>query len=125
MAGPPHNLHGSGQPAPQSGPVSSPFWTPSLHVGAWHSPPQHTPEMQSSGKPHPSPSGHRVGQLGAPQSIAVTPSLLPPPPGAQLGRTELEQHPDLRGPAGTTPINRPDYRVYVMGHRSSQALLAS
>jgi len=49
----------------------------------------------------------------------------PAPPGAQLGRTELEQHPDLRGPAGTTPINRPDYRVYVMGHRSSQALLAS
>ena len=100
MAGPPHNLHGSGQPAPQSGPVSSPFWTPSLHVGAWHSPPQHTPEMQSSGKPHPSPSGHRVGQLGAPQSIAVTPSLLPPPQAPSSDAPSLSNIPTYAAPPG-------------------------
>jgi hypothetical protein len=28
---------------PQSTSVSPPFCTPSLHVGAWHAPPEHTP----------------------------------------------------------------------------------
>jgi hypothetical protein len=53
--------------------------------------------------------------------------LTPPPPtwtqedlqhlpeGAELARTELDLYPELRGPAGTTPIHRPDFSVYVMG----------
>nr|AYM54346.1 hypothetical protein [Sorangium cellulosum] len=59
--------------------------------------------------------------------------LAPPPPpwsekdlrpesGAQLARTELEAYPELRGPKGTTPIHRPDFSVYVMGHTDAQSL---
>lgn len=44
------------------------------------------------------------------------------PPGAQLGRTELEQHPELRGPPGTTPMTRPEYKVYVMGQTGAKSL---
>jgi hypothetical protein len=51
--------------------------------------------------------------------------LTPPPPswtaqdlvspaGAEIGRTELELYPELRGAAGT-PIPRPDYSRYIMG----------
>lgn len=44
------------------------------------------------------------------------------PPGAQLGQTELEQHPELRGPPGTTPMTRPQYKVYVMGETGAKSL---
>ena len=45
-----------------------------------------------------------------------------PPPGVRLGRTEIELHPELRGPTGTTPIARPDFRVYVMGQTGAASL---
>jgi hypothetical protein len=44
------------------------------------------------------------------------------PPGVQMGRTELELHPESRGPAGTTPITRPDFSAYVMGQTGAGSL---
>lgn len=37
------------------------------------------------------------------------------PPGVSLQRTELDEHPELRGAAGTIPIVRPDFRAWVRG----------
>jgi hypothetical protein len=51
----------------------------------------------------------------APPPPTWTQEDLQPPPGAELARTELDLYPELRGPAGTTPIHRPDFSMYVMG----------
>lgn len=37
------------------------------------------------------------------------------PAGVELQRTELDEHPELRGPAGSIPIVRPDFAAYVGG----------
>lgn len=47
---------------------------------------------------------------------------LTPPAGAELACTELEQFPELRGPAWTTPIHRPDFSAYIMGETGATSL---
>ncbi|MFN7134483.1 MAG: hypothetical protein ACK4N5_20550, partial [Myxococcales bacterium] len=55
---------------PQSTSVSLPLRTPSLQVGAWHTPPEQTPETQSFAVEQPAPVPHFVVQL-PPQSVPV------------------------------------------------------
>jgi hypothetical protein len=62
--------HGS-QPPPQSTSVSIPFCTMSLHVGAWHIPPVHTPLAQSPAIRHIWP-GAQSAMHEPPQSISVS-----------------------------------------------------
>jgi hypothetical protein len=54
------------------------------------------------------------GSFLTPPPPTWTAEDLIPPAGAELGRTELELYPELRGSAGT-PIPRPDYSRYIMG----------
>jgi hypothetical protein len=64
-------------PPPQSTPVSFPFTTASVHVGALQVPPVHTPLWQSDLSTHPLPST-QVGQPPPPQSWSVSiPSATP------------------------------------------------
>jgi hypothetical protein len=56
---------------PQSTPVSAPFFTPSMHVGARQVFAVHTPLWQSVGTPHGELLGH-LPQSGPPQSTAVS-----------------------------------------------------
>jgi hypothetical protein len=56
---------------PQSMAVSAPFFTESLQVGAWHTPPVHTPELQSVALVQPWPVVHGA-QEGPPQSSPVS-----------------------------------------------------
>lgn len=44
------------------------------------------------------------------------------PPGVELQPTELEEHPELRGPAGTIPIVRPDFGGYVRGSSGARSI---
>lgn len=55
----------------------------------------------------------------------------PPPPrmeatmlpsGVELQRTELDEHPELRGPDGTIPILRPSFSAYVSGASGATSL---
>jgi hypothetical protein len=62
------------------------------------------------------------GVLATPPPSPWTQADLTPSPGAELGRTELELYPELRGPEGTTPITRPDFSVYVMGQTGAASL---
>jgi len=43
----------------------------------------------------------------------LDPADLAMPPGLELQRTELDEHPELRGPAGTIPFVRPSFPRYV------------
>jgi hypothetical protein len=56
---------------PQSTAVSDPFFTVSLHVGAWHTLDVHTPLWQSPATAHVEPEPH-LGQVEPPQSTAVS-----------------------------------------------------
>jgi hypothetical protein len=58
------------QPPPQSTPVSAPFSTPSLHVGAAHAPPAHTRDAQSAATAQAPSVGHPAHV--PPQSVAVS-----------------------------------------------------
>ena len=62
--------------APQSVPVSSPFWTPSLQVGATHLPSEQTPLAQSAGSKQLRLSAHGAHPSSSkpppPQSMAVS-----------------------------------------------------
>jgi hypothetical protein len=62
---------------PQSVPVSLPFFTPSVQVGAWHVAPEHTPLAQSLGMAQPPPAVHGA-QIGPPQSVPVSPPFFTP-----------------------------------------------
>ncbi len=44
------------------------------------------------------------------------------PPGTQLQRTELDEHPELQGPDGTIPMLRPSYDAYVSGQSGATSL---
>ncbi len=44
------------------------------------------------------------------------------PPGVELQPTELDEHPELRGPDGTIPMVRPDFSRYVRGDSSAASL---
>ncbi len=65
-----------GQPAesgpPQSTSVSEPFMTPSVQVGAWHSPPVQLPDVQSLPTAHISVTAQRSVQVAPPQSTSVS-----------------------------------------------------
>jgi hypothetical protein len=58
------------QSPPQSTSVSLPLSTPSMHVGAWHDAPPHTPLVQSALITHCFPSPH--GAQEPPQSTSVS-----------------------------------------------------
>jgi hypothetical protein len=62
------------------------------------------------------------GAFPDPPPPAWTQEDLTPPPGVQIGRAEIELYPELRGPAGTTPMHRPDYMNYVMGETDAGSL---
>jgi hypothetical protein len=62
------------------------------------------------------------GTFVTPPPPPWTQADLTPSPGAEIGRTELELYPELRGPEGTTPITRPDFSVYVMGLTGAASL---
>jgi hypothetical protein len=64
---------------------------------------------------------------------SLPPQPSPPPPtwtaddlvpaaGAQLGWSELEEYPELRGPDWTTPIHRPDFWNYIMGETGAASV---
>ena len=59
-------------PPPQSGEVSAPFFTVSVHVGVWHLAPVHTPLWQSPASLQPPPEAHAGQPLPPPQSISVS-----------------------------------------------------
>lgn len=44
-----------------------------------------------------------------------SPAELQPPPGTQVQLTELDVHPELRGPVGTIPVVRPSFEIYLRG----------
>jgi hypothetical protein len=67
-------------------------------------------------------SGTMPGTHLQPPPAPWTKKDLTPPPGAQLARPELEADPESRGPSGTTPIQRPDFSVYVMNETSARSL---
>jgi hypothetical protein len=50
------------------------------------------------------------------------PADLSTPPGIQLQPTELDQHPELRGPEGTIPMVRPRFARYVDGDSGHDSL---
>jgi hypothetical protein len=56
---------------PQSMPVSVPFFTPSEQRGTWHTPPVHTPLVQSPANAQVTPLAHGE-QLPPPQSTPVS-----------------------------------------------------
>ena len=62
---------------PQSMPVSSPFWSPSSHVGARHLPAQQTRLWQLFPVSHSTSSGQGL-QLSQPQSMPVSLSFFTP-----------------------------------------------
>lgn len=49
-------------------------------------------------------------------------SELVTPPGVELQRTELDDHPELRGPEGTIPFVRPRFADYVRGDSGDATL---
>jgi len=55
---------------PQSTSVSAPFFTLSVHVGAWHVPPAHDPLAQSVLSVHVAPTAH--GEQPGPQSTSAS-----------------------------------------------------
>jgi hypothetical protein len=64
-------------PPPQSTADSCPFFTPSVHVAAWHTLLEHTTLAQSPATLHGSP-GPQPGQLPPPQSMLVSAPFLTP-----------------------------------------------
>jgi hypothetical protein len=44
------------------------------------------------------------------------------PDGVELQRTDLDEYPELRGPAGSIPIVRPDFAAYVRGSSGDLSL---
>src|SRR5687768_1960651 len=66
---------------PQSLPVSSPFFTPSVGDGAWHVPPVHTLLLQSAATAHFFPSSQAAAFV-PPQSTSVSPLFCWPSGGA-------------------------------------------
>jgi hypothetical protein len=70
---PPHALPGPQPPhePPQSTAVSVPFWTKSVHVGAWHVLALQTRVVQSPELWHPCPASQGL-QVPPPQSTPVS-----------------------------------------------------
>src|SRR5262249_43534641 len=62
---------------PQSMSVSPSFWTPSVQVAAWHTPPVQIVLSQSEPARHDLPAVHAV-QVGPPQSTSVSLAFLTP-----------------------------------------------
>src|SRR5262245_53430462 len=67
------------------------------------------------------PSGDIMDWISA-ESVPGSDQPPPPPitlddyhprPGAQLGKTELQMYPELRGPVGTIGFHRPTFPAYV------------
>jgi hypothetical protein len=52
-----------------------------------------------------------------------SPEELRPAPGKLLGLTELDMHPELRGPEGTTPVLRPSFAGYVQGRADANSIV--
>ncbi|HEU5057720.1 MAG TPA: hypothetical protein VFU21_14400, partial [Kofleriaceae bacterium] len=59
-------------------------------------------------------------QIEPPPPIAA--AELATPPGVSLQRTELDEHPELRGPEGTIPFTRPRFADYVRGQSGHASL---
>lgn len=59
------------------------------------------------------PASVEGSQVEPPPPISAAELELPP--GVELQRTELEAHPELRGPAGTMAMVRPSFESYVRG----------
>lgn len=57
-----------------------------------------------------------------PQPPKPSPEELRLPPGVQLGLTELELYPELRGPEGTIPMHRPTFARYVLGEAEATSV---
>jgi hypothetical protein len=63
--------HFKGHAAPQSIPVSTPFFAPSSHEAGWQTAPSQTPLTQSLAAAHPAKSGQ--APHGPPQSMSPSP----------------------------------------------------
>lgn len=57
-----------------------------------------------------------------PQPPKPSPEELRLPPGVQLGFTELDLYPELRGPEGTIPMHRPTFARYVLGEAGATSV---
>jgi hypothetical protein len=67
-------------------------------------------------------SAESVPGSDQPPPPPISPDEYHPRPGAQLGKTELQMYPELRGPVGTIGFHRPTFPAYVNGETDESSL---